>query len=54
VHRHQIPVHIASHPVAALERARSRASPADLICVAGSLFLLGELKAHQQGIPLEF
>lgn len=54
VHRHQIPVHIASHPVAALERARSRASPADLICVAGSLFLLGELKAHQQGMPLEF
>jgi dihydrofolate synthase/folylpolyglutamate synthase len=54
VRRHGVAVQIAANPVAALALARSLAQPADLICVTGSLFLLGELKAHWQGLPLEF
>ena len=49
-----VPVHIASGPVAAFDYARQQAKADDLICVAGSLFLLGELKAHQQGLKPEF
>lgn len=54
VSRHHRPIHIASDPVNALKKAKHQADAADLICVAGSLFLLGELKAHQQGLPIEF
>jgi dihydrofolate synthase/folylpolyglutamate synthase len=49
-----LPVDIAPDPAAALALARQRATPADLICVTGSLLLLGELKARLQGSPLEF
>jgi dihydrofolate synthase/folylpolyglutamate synthase len=45
---------MAPDPVTALTLARQRATPADLICVTGSLLLLGELKARLQGVPLEF
>jgi dihydrofolate synthase/folylpolyglutamate synthase len=51
---HGLPVHMAPDPVTALTLARQRATPADLICVTGSLLLLGELKARLQGVPLEF
>ena len=54
VRRHGVAVQVAANPVAALALARSFAQPTDLICVTGSLFLLGELKAHWQGLPLEF
>jgi dihydrofolate synthase/folylpolyglutamate synthase len=54
VQRHDVPVQVVADPVVALHTARQQAHPADLICVAGSLFLLGELKAQQQGLPLEF
>lgn len=54
VRRHHVPLQIAPNPTTALALARQQARPADLICVAGSLFLLGELKAQQQGLPLEF
>jgi dihydrofolate synthase/folylpolyglutamate synthase len=54
VRRHPVAVHIVSDPLDALHLARQRAQPSDLICVAGSLFLLGEIKARQQGVALEF
>jgi dihydrofolate synthase/folylpolyglutamate synthase len=50
---HGLPVDIALDPTTALALARQRATPADLICVTGSLLLLGELKARLQGLPLE-
>jgi dihydrofolate synthase/folylpolyglutamate synthase len=37
-------------PAEALQRARMRASSRDLICVAGSLMLLGDIKAAVRGI----
>jgi dihydrofolate synthase/folylpolyglutamate synthase len=52
--QHSVPALLASDPAAALALARTRATPADLICVTGSLMLIGELKAHLQGLPLEF
>jgi dihydrofolate synthase/folylpolyglutamate synthase len=54
VRRHHNAVQVVSDPLDALHLARQRAYPSDLICVAGSLFLLGEIKARQQGVPLEF
>lgn len=54
VSRHHIPVRLAPDPVSAFDLARHPSESADLICVAGSLFLLGELKARWQGLPLEF
>jgi dihydrofolate synthase/folylpolyglutamate synthase len=51
---HHVPVQIAPDPVTALAIARTRATPADLICVTGSLMLIGELKAHLQGLSQEF
>lgn len=54
ISRHHVPVHQASNPISALAQARHQANDTDLICVTGSLFLLGELKAHQQGLPQEF
>ncbi|HEY7491943.1 MAG TPA: folylpolyglutamate synthase/dihydrofolate synthase family protein [Candidatus Tectomicrobia bacterium] len=53
-HRHGVPTHLAPDPVAALTLARSHARPADLVCVTGSVLLLGELKARLQGLELEF
>lgn len=54
VRRQDIPVRIAPDPVTALAWARAAAHPDDMICVAGSLFLLGEIKAWQRGITPEF
>jgi len=42
-------VHSASSPVEALACARQLASPCDLICVTGSLMLVGEVKALLRG-----
>lgn len=43
-----------SNPKEALDRARSLACPADLICVTGSLFLVGEIAEHcfSSGFPI--
>jgi dihydrofolate synthase/folylpolyglutamate synthase len=51
---HGLPVTITPDPAAALALARQRATAADLICVTGSLLLLGELKSRLQGLPREF
>jgi dihydrofolate synthase/folylpolyglutamate synthase len=40
------------HPVDALMAAKSRARPRDLICVTGSLMLLGDVKAAVRGCGL--
>jgi dihydrofolate synthase/folylpolyglutamate synthase len=50
---HNVPVRTAPDPLTALDMARSAAQPADLICVTGSLLLLGDLKARQRGLPIE-
>lgn len=47
-------IHVAPNPAAALALARSRAAAEDLICLTGSLILLGELKARLAGQSLEF
>lgn len=52
--KYGVPVDVAPDPVSALDLARARAHPADLICVTGSLLLLGELKARWQGVTPEF
>jgi dihydrofolate synthase/folylpolyglutamate synthase len=54
VQHHGIPVHIEPDPVMALAQARSKAQPTDVVCVTGSLLLLGEIKARLQGLGLEF
>jgi dihydrofolate synthase/folylpolyglutamate synthase len=51
---HGVPAQIAADPVTALSLARAHAQPTDLICVTGSLLLIGELKARLQGLALEF
>ncbi|MGH7253924.1 MAG: glutamate ligase domain-containing protein, partial [Nitrospiraceae bacterium] len=45
-------VHVARHPAEALALARRLASPEDLICVTGSLMLVGEVKALLRGCGL--
>jgi dihydrofolate synthase/folylpolyglutamate synthase len=54
VQRHGVAVQIEPDPVMALAQARSKAQPADVVCVTGSLLLLGEIKARLQGLALEF
>ncbi len=54
IRRHNVPVQIMADPVEAFKLARSRTRADDLLCVAGSVYMLGELKAGQQGRPLEF
>jgi dihydrofolate synthase/folylpolyglutamate synthase len=54
VRRQGVPVRVAPDPITALSWARAAAHPDDMICVAGSLFLLGEIKAQQKGFALEF
>lgn len=49
LHEWQGPVHEAVLPVDAMAAARSRAMPHDLICIAGSLMLLGDIKAAMRG-----
>ncbi len=54
VRRQGVPARIAPNPETAFAWAQAAAHPDDMICVAGSLFLLGEIKAKQQGSTLEF
>lgn len=49
-----VPTRIAPDPGAALTLAQTHAQPSDLICITGSLMLIGELKARLQGQTLEF
>jgi dihydrofolate synthase/folylpolyglutamate synthase len=46
------PVYEAPLPAEALQTAKRRATPGDLICVAGSLMLLGDIKAAVRGCGL--
>jgi len=46
------PVHAEPHPAEALRVAKKRAATGDLICVAGSLMLLGDIKAAVRGCGL--
>lgn len=54
VARHGIAVQVEPDPLVALSRTRLQADPMDVICVTGSLILLGEIKTRLQGLPLEF
>ena len=47
-----MPVHQRPAPAEALSLARRLAQPQDLICVTGSLILVGEIKAVLQGCGL--
>lgn len=44
--------HVAAAPADALALARQLVDPGDLICVAGSLMLVGEVKALLRGCRL--
>ncbi|MBM4127078.1 MAG: bifunctional folylpolyglutamate synthase/dihydrofolate synthase [Nitrospira sp.] len=46
------PVYEVPLPAEALQKAKQQASPADLICVTGSLMLLGDIKAAVNGCGL--
>lgn len=46
---YHMPVHAEPHPADALRTAKQRAASDDLICVAGSLMLLGDIKAAMRG-----
>jgi dihydrofolate synthase/folylpolyglutamate synthase len=46
-------VEAIADPIVALDRAIARAAPAGRVVVAGSLFLIGEIRAHLRGEPLE-
>ena len=54
VQRHGVAGQIEPDPVAALAQARSKAQATDVVCVTGSLLLLGEIKTRLQGLALEF
>ena len=54
VQQHGVAVQIEPDPVVALAQARSKAQPTDVVCVTGSLLLLGEIKARLQGLAPEF
>ena len=54
VRRHGVPVRLAETPEQALEVARAAATQADIICVTGSVLLLGEIKSYLLNQPLEF
>ena len=54
VRRQGVAVRLAEAPEAALSMARAAARKTDAICVAGSVLLLGEIKAHLLNQPLEF
>jgi len=45
-------MHVAPHPADALALARRLAAPEDLICITGSLMLVGEVKALLRGCAL--
>ena len=44
-----VPVALVPNPIEALERAREHATPSDLICMTGSLILVGEVKGSILG-----
>jgi dihydrofolate synthase/folylpolyglutamate synthase len=48
----RLPIHRAPLPADALAKARGLAQPDDLICLTGSLILVGEVKAILQGCGL--
>ncbi len=48
----RVPVHEVPRPADAVARARTLATSRDLICVTGSLMLLGEVKAAARGCTL--
>jgi dihydrofolate synthase/folylpolyglutamate synthase len=54
VRQHGVAVQIVPDPVAALAQARCQAQPTDVICVTGSLYLVGEIKTRLQGLTPEF
>lgn len=49
VKAHEKEVFLEEKPLVALEKARSLASPVDLVLVAGSLFLVGDIKREVRG-----
>jgi dihydrofolate synthase/folylpolyglutamate synthase len=54
VRQHGVAVQIESDPVVALAQTRCKAQASDVICVTGSLLLVGEMKARLQGLAPEF
>lgn len=52
--RYHLPVHCTPDPLSALTMARANARTDELICMTGSVLLIGELKARLQGITPEF
>jgi dihydrofolate synthase/folylpolyglutamate synthase len=45
--------HASADPLAALDLARGLAGPGGLVLIAGSIFLVGELRAHLMGEPVD-
>lgn len=43
------PGEVVPEPVAAIERAMAMARPGDAILVTGSIYLIGEIRAHLLG-----
>jgi len=54
VRQHGIAVQLEPDPVGALAQARCKAQASDVICVTGSLYLVGEIKTRLQGLTPEF
>ena len=54
VRQHSRTVQIEPDPVVALAHARSQAQFTDVVCITGSLLLVGEVKARLQGLAPEF
>ena len=54
VRQHGVAVQLEPDPVVALAQARCQAQSTDVICVTGSLYLVGEIKTRLQGLTPEF
>ena len=54
VRQHGVPVQLEPDPVVALAQARCQAQATDVVCVTGSLYLVGEIKTRLQGLAPEF
>jgi dihydrofolate synthase/folylpolyglutamate synthase len=54
VRQYGVAVQIEPDPVVALAQARCKAQSTDVICVTGSLLLVGEIKTRLQGLAPEF
>jgi dihydrofolate synthase/folylpolyglutamate synthase len=54
VMQQHLPVQVEPDPIVALAQARSKAQFTDVVCVTGSLLLVGEVKARLQGLAPEF